>query len=449
MCQIFKEGVCQTMNGHALAFKEYAPVARPARTSDRAQGQPLERTAPVESLAEFADRAFEDFLEAVPDAVVIADQSGRIIFVNDQAERLFGYCREELLGREVEVLMPERFRERHARQRMAYVEYPTTRPMATGLELYGLRKNGIEFPIEINLSPFRLPFKEGFVVASAIRDVSEHRRIEEELRERARKLEEADRHKDEFLGILAHELRNPLGTIRNAAEVLGQFALPDSDLRLARGVIVRQAEQMAHLVEDLLDVARIAQGKVSIRKEPVELDQAIGRAVETSQRFLDSRKQQLTISLPTRPVQLTGDLVRLVQILTNLLNNAAKYTDEGGRISLSAADEEGEIVIRVRDNGIGIAAEMLPRVFDLFTQVPGMIDRSAGGIGIGLAMVDHLVLLHGGTVQALSDGPGRGSEFVVRLPLASSPPGQDAAARTCQRTMDNVTAPPAPRIGRH
>lgn len=432
------------MNGHALPFKEYASVARPGPMSDRGQRQPLEGMAPVESLPDFADRVFEDFLEAVPDAVVIADQSGRIIFVNDQAERLFGYFREELLGREVELLMPERFRERHARQRMAYVEYPTTRPMATGLELYGLRKNGIEFPIEINLSPFRLPFKEAFVVASAIRDVSEQRRIEDELRERARKLEEADRHKDEFLGILAHELRNPLGTIRNAAEVLGQFALPDSDLRLAGGVIVRQAEQMAHLVEDLLDVARIAQGKVSIRKEPVELDQAIGRAVETSQRFLDSRKQQLTISLPTRPVQLTGDLVRLVQILTNLLNNAAKYTDEGGRISLSAVDEGGEIVIRVRDTGIGIASEMLPRVFDLFTQVPGMIDRSVGGIGIGLAMVDHLVQLHGGTVQALSDGPGRGSEFVVRLPLASIPPGQDAAARTCQRTTDNVTARPLP-----
>ncbi len=144
-------------------------------------------------------------------------------------------------------------------------------------------------------------------------------------------------------------------------------------------------------------------------------------------------------------MQLTGDPVRLVQILTNLLNNATKYTDEGGRISLSAADEEGEIVIRVRDNGIGIAAEMLPRVFDLFTQVPGMIDRSEGGIGIGLAMVDHLVLLHGGTVQALSDGPGRGREFVVRLPLASTPLGQDAAARTCQRTTDNVTARPLPQ----
>ncbi len=227
--------------------------------------------------------------------------------------------------------------------------------------------------------------------------------------------------------MLAHELRNPLGTIRNAVEVLGQLAPPDSELRFTNDVIARQTEHMAHLVDDLLDVTRIVHGKVTIRKEPVELSQIVGTAVESSRRFVDARKQQLTVSLPARPVQLMGDPTRLVQILANLLNNAVKYTDEAGRISLSAAEEKGEVVVRVRDTGIGIAPEMLPRVFDLFTQVPGAVNRSEGGIGIGLAIVDRLVQLHGGTIQAFSEGPGRGTEFVVRLPDASISRGQGPA----------------------
>ena len=202
---------------------------------------------------------FGQFLESALDAVVIADIDGRIIRLNTRAETLFGYSRQELIGRNVEALIPQRFRGRHVEQRTAYLDNPKTRPMGTGLEVYGLRKDGSEFPAEISLSP--VPVKEGFIVATAIRDVTEHRRIEDELRER-RKLEEADRQKDEFLGMLAHELRNPLGTIRNAVEVFGQLAPPDSDLRFTNDVIARQTQHMAHLVDDLLDVTRIVHGKV-------------------------------------------------------------------------------------------------------------------------------------------------------------------------------------------
>jgi signal transduction histidine kinase len=217
--------------------------------------------------------------------------------------------------------------------------------------------------------------------------------------------------------MLAHELRNPLATILNAVEVLKHLALPDTNLPWARDVIGRQANHMAHMIEDLLDCSRVARGKISIRKEMVQLRQVVGQAVETGRPLLCARKQHLTLSLPSHPVALLADPTRLVQILVNLLNNAAKYTDEGGQIWLSASAEQGEVLLRVRDNGIGIATALLPRVFDLYTQLPAGLAHAAGGLGIGLAMVGHLVQLHGGTVQAFSDGPGRGSEFVVRLPL--------------------------------
>jgi signal transduction histidine kinase len=265
----------------------------------------------------------------------------------------------------------------------------------------------------------------------SIRYAIERNRAEEALKE-------ADRHKDEFLGMLAHELRNPLSTIRNTVQVLKHLDAPAPNLQWARDVIGRQADHMAHLVEDLLDASRIAHGKVSIRKETIELGQVVGQAVEACRHLLSARKQQVTVSLPSRPVPLLADPTRLVQVLTNLLNNAAKYTDESGQIWLTAAEEEGEVVVRVRDNGIGIAADMLPRVFNLFTQAPAALDRSEGGIGIGLAMVGNLVQLHGGTVQAFSDGRGRGSEFVVRLPLLSATYAKrDGAGETGHLTAES------------
>jgi PAS domain S-box-containing protein len=363
------------------------------------------------------EQEFNGFLESAPDAVVIADRDGRIIRVNAQTEKLFGYPRRELLGRKVEMLMPERFRAQHVGQRTNYIANPIARPMRTGQQLYGRRKDGHEFPAEISLSP--LPAEDGFVIATAIRDVTEQRRMQEELRRRTQELEDAIQHKDEFLGMLAHELRNPLAAIGNAIEVL-RLGRPNADHEWVCDVISRQTEQVLHLVDDLMDVSRLAHGKVSLRKMPVELSQLISQAIEAVQPLLNTRTQQLAVSLPSQSVRLLADPTRLVQVLTNLLNNAAKYTEDDGHIWLTATEEEGEVVVRVRDNGIGIAAVMLPRVFDLFTQVPGALDRSDGGIGIGLAMVDQLIKLHGGSVKAFSDGPGRGSEFVVRLPLLSA-----------------------------
>jgi signal transduction histidine kinase/CheY-like chemotaxis protein len=292
---------------------------------------------------------------------------------------------------------------------------PGIRPMGTGEQRCGLRKDGQKLAADISLS--RRLAEHRLAIASALREVAEHKRLEEELRQRTLQLEDADRHKDEFLGMVGHELRSPLAAIRNTVQVLRQLGSSDPNLQWARDAIDRQAQHMAQLVEDLLDVSRIAHGKVRIRKEPVELGQVVRQAVETAQSLLNARQQQLTVSLPSWPVRLQADPIRLVQVFTNLLNNAAKYTDEGGQIWLAAEEKEGEVVVQVRDTGIGIAAEMLPHVFELFTQVPGALDRAQGGLGIGLAMVGQLVQLHGGTVQAFSDGPGRGSDFVVRLPL--------------------------------
>ncbi len=385
---------------------------------------PSGQTVQINCLEELTEQAFAGFLEVAPDAVVVADSAGRIIRVNAQTERMFQYARTELLGRQIEVLIPERFRERHVQQRAAYSVEPMLRPMGVGQrQLYGLRKDGQEFPIEISLGT--LLTEVGFLVASAIRDVSEQRRLEAELIEQTRQLKEANRNKDEFLGMLAHELRNPLAATSMAVEVLRQSPSMD-DTELLCDVISRQTLQMLHLVDDLMDASRIAHGKVRIQKVPVDLEPLISQAIEAVQHLLKTHKQRLTVSLPPQPVKLLADPFRLVEVFTNLLNNAAKYTDEGGQILLMAEEDSDEVVIEFRDTGIGIPIEMLPRIFDPFTQVTGALNSSEGGIGIGLAMVAHLIRLHDGTVQAFSDGPGQGSRFVVRLPLLHSVDMEDA-----------------------
>lgn len=254
-------------------------------------------------------------------------------------------------------------------------------------------------------------------------DVTERKRAEAAL-------QEADRRKDEFLAMLAHELRNPLAPIRNAAQVLKLAGPVDARQEWAREVIERQTQHLARLVDDLLDVSRITQGKIKLAREPLDLAAILHRAIEASRPLIEARRHQLSIALPPEPVCLEGDLTRLVQVVGNLLNNAAKYTDEGGQIRIEATQEGEEAVVRVFDNGMGLPADLLPHVFDLFTQADRSLDRSQGGLGIGLTLVRQLVELHGGRVEARSEGFGRGSELTVRLPALASTaaPGADAAA---------------------
>jgi PAS domain S-box-containing protein len=373
--------------------------------------------------AGWPERLFHGFLEAAPDAVVIVDRGGMIVQVNGRAEGLFGYPRAELLGRPLEVLMPERFRGSHVAHRQGYSDDMHPRPMGRGLDLIGLRKDGREFPIDISLSP--LPSDAGVLMVSAIRDMTDHRRLEDELRARTQELEEADRQKDQLLSAVAHELRNPLSALAYVAQILNDPQAAAAAHQRASGVIERQTAHMSRLVEDLLDAERIRCGKLTLRRESIDLRTFVPRAVEFSHLLIEAREHHLEVVPCTDPLWVSGDPTRLAQVVSNLLTNAAKYTPNGGHIRLTAAREEWAAVVRVRDDGAGIPQEMLSRVFDLFTQIGAAGDAQAGGLGIGLALVRRLVELHGGTVAAYSDGPGRGSEFVVRLPLLPDGPGAD------------------------
>lgn len=229
-------------------------------------------------------------------------------------------------------------------------------------------------------------------------------------------VQQADRQKNEFLSMLAHELRNPLAPIRSGVEVLRMLDSGDAKLAMTRDIIDRQVGHLVRLVDDLLDVSRITQGKIRLQCEVIDVATIVASAVEISRPLIEARRHQLTVSLPPEPLALTADPIRLAQILSNLLNNAGKYTEQGGHIWLSVTCEDSDAVFRVRDTGIGIPAEMLSKIFDLFTQADRALDRSQGGLGIGLTLVRYLVEMHGGAVEARSDGPGSGSEFVIRIP---------------------------------
>lgn len=229
-------------------------------------------------------------------------------------------------------------------------------------------------------------------------------------------LRDADRRKDEFLATLAHELRNPLAPIRNALHIMQLAGDDAAAVDQARSMMERQLRQMVRIIDDLLDVSRITRGKMELRKERVQLAAVVGNAVDTTRPLIEAAGHSLTITLPPEPVYLDADPIRLAQVFANLLNNAAKYTDRGGRLTLTAALDLHEIVVSVRDSGIGIPSEALPRVFEMFAQVDRSLEKAQGGLGIGLTLVKRLVELHGGSVEARSEGLGMGSEFVVRLP---------------------------------
>ena len=269
-------------------------------------------------------------------------------------------------------------------------------------------------------------------LATVSRDITERRRAEEALRD-------ADRRKDEFLATLAHELRNPLAPIRNGLALLRRDPAGASAPK-ALAMMERQLEHMVRLLDDLLDIARVSRGTVELRRQRVQLRTVVEHAVETSRPVVEAGRHAFTVSLPNEPVWLDADLTRLAQVLSNVLINAAKYTPEGGSITLVARREGGEAVVAVTDTGVGIAADMLGRVFEMFAQVTKSIDRAQGGLGIGLALVKRLVEMHGGTIAADSPGLGRGSTFTVRLPLAAeaggTPPSRPGAA---------VLAPPVDR----
>jgi PAS domain S-box-containing protein len=257
------------------------------------------------------------------------------------------------------------------------------------------------------------------ILARQAADLIERKKAEDALKQSKVALTEADRRKDEFLATLAHELRNPLAPIRNGLHIM-RTEPPGEKLEKLRDMMDRQVTHLVRLIDDLLDVSRVSQGKIDLRKQRIRLQDAVAAAAEASQPLIEDSRHKLTLYLPPQPIWLDADLTRIAQVIGNLLNNAAKYTPEGGRITLSARIENGHAVLSVADTGVGIPADMLPKVFDMFTQVDRNLERSQGGLGIGLALVKQLVEMHGGQIQVTSAGVDKGSVFTVRLPLAAA-----------------------------
>jgi PAS domain S-box-containing protein len=352
-------------------------------------------------------------VESSDDVIVSKNLDGIITSWNKGAERVLGYTPLEVIGKHVSMLMPPEAIEDTEKilgriRRGEKVDHYETKRR---------RKDGTIVDVSLTVSPIR--DAAGHVVgASKIgRDITQQKRIEVERLE-------ADRRKDEFLAMLAHELRNPLASINNAVQLFGKLET-EEDLEWAKEIVGRQVKHLARLIDDLLDVSRITRGKIGLKKEAINLSPVVHSAVEAAQPLIDERKHELSVSL-IGTLRLEADPVRLEQILVNLLTNAAKYTDAGGRIGLTARHEGTDIVISVRDTGIGISRSLLPRVFDLFIQGDRTMARSEGGLGIGLTLVKSLVEMHGGSATAASDGPGRGSEFIVRLPALHSAPKKPA-----------------------
>jgi PAS domain S-box-containing protein len=381
-----------------------------------------ERRRHEEDLRQSEER-FRLMVESVRDyAIFMLDPGGYITSWNAGAERIKGYAPREIIGKHFTIFYPPEVVARGFPEHELEVARREGRSEDEG---WRLRKDGTPFWANVVISSIYDATGRLRGYAKVTRDLTEHKRLET--------LEQEGRQTTEFLAMLGHELRNPLAPIRNAVEIIRAREGNDPSVKSARDTIDRQVSHLSRLVDDLLDMSRITSGKVVLQREPLDLDVLVSRSVEASRAVMQERKHTLSLSLPNEPLRVEGDLTRLSQVVLNLLNNAAKYTPEGGQIWVALRREDGQAVLSVRDSGIGMAADLIPRVFDLFVQGERTLDRSEGGLGLGLTLVRKLVESHGGTVEAFSAGPGQGSEFVVWLPApvlpaAEAPPAAEPAA---------------------
>jgi PAS domain S-box-containing protein len=371
---------------------------------------------------ERAEERFRLAVESAPNAMVMVGDNGKIILINSQTERLFGYPREELIGQSIEVLVPERFRGKHPRYRTDFSREPQVRPMGAGRDLFGLRKDGSEVPIEIGLNPIET--EAGTLVLSSIVDITERKRSEQErerllaLEQKARRqAEEANRLKDDFLATVSHELRTPLTTMLGYAKLLRTGMLNEAESARALEAIERNTNTQTQIVNDILEVSRIITGKLRLDARQIKPVEAIEAAIEAVRPAIEAKRISLKCSLDPSAGPIMGDPDRLQQIAWNLLSNAVKFTSQGGSIDVRLQRKTNCVQLDVTDTGVGIASEFLPFAFDRFSQADSSTTRSFGGLGLGLAIVRHLVELHGGTVKVLSAGKDQGATFTVTLPL--------------------------------
>jgi PAS domain S-box-containing protein len=363
----------------------------------------------TEELLSQSEANLRAIFDNVLDAIIKINEQGIIESVNAAAENIFGFSIDELSGSPISRLLPKLD---WNEGKLIYFNNDNEKPMA-GIrrELEGVKKSGSSFPVDLGISEISGQ-PRSFIIT--VHDITERKQTEIAL-------QLADRRKNEFLAMLGHELRNPLAPIRNAVQVLKTLNAENPMLDWSRKIIDRQVSHMALLLDDLLDVARIMQDKIVLKMDRFDFSEIIDSAIETVYPLIESRKQELAVSRPDIPMWVQGDRVRLTQALSNLLNNAAKYTDEGGKIALKVIQEAEDLVITVQDNGSGITPEMLPHIFDIFIQADSSLARSQGGLGLGLTLTRRLIEMHGGTVSASSAGDRQGSEFVIRLPLFNAP----------------------------
>jgi PAS domain S-box-containing protein len=360
--------------------------------------------------AEKSQATLAAIVESSDDAIVSKDLNGRIMTWNLGAERLFGYREDEAIGQPITLIIPpERIHEeaeilRRIRNGERTDHYETVR----------VRKDGTPAEISLTVSPVRSA--DGTIIGASkiARDITERRAMERQLRE-------ADRQKDNFIAIVAHELRNPLSPIQNTIKVLQLERSADRELQHYCDLIEKEITQINRLLGDLLDSSRITQGKLSLQKERIDLTRAVNRAVEATRPAIDEAGHHLTVDLSSQPLVVEADPMRLAQVFSNLLNNAAKFTESGGDIRVTTERQGNQAVVRISDSGIGIAPELMSKIFDMFVQGETVMERRHGGLGLGLTLARDIVQLHGGTVEAKSDGVGHGSEFMVSLPLAIGP----------------------------
>ncbi len=384
------------------------------------------RAAEYERLKLMADNA--------PVLLAYCDREHRYRYVNAAYSVRFGLKPDELIGKTVEELLGAQLWSRI----QPYRDHALTGEPVE-YEVAVEREAGVLQHMRCALNPTRDAAGEVVGYVLAINDVTAHKA----LKHSEEALRESDRHKDEFLSVLAHELRNPLAPLANALELLRRAAARDPELQRTRDMMERQLNQLVRIVDDLLDVSRISRGRLELRKAPMPLALAVESALESCHSLFCSRGHEVTLNLSPEPLLVEGDFARLAQVFVNLLSNSAKYTDRGGSIRVSLQRDADQALVCVRDSGVGIPSEALASVFDMFSQIQSHKPLAAGGLGIGLALVRRLVQMHGGSVEAQSDGPGTGSVFIVRLPLI-----QEANADVTQPRMDgaDLGAQPKRRI---